>query len=293
MQRPMHASPLRAALAILLISLASRVAKAAEGERMPSAAAAPALPADAVKRLKSGDSGQIQSALDDVRVAAKGGAAAVPTIVELLAEGLSPTLTQAAIDTLADTESEAAAPALSWYARHRNVVLRRAAIQALARSRGAVAAKALRAGLSDPDPAVRSYSATGLGSLKAREALDDLFVALDHKVAEASPSIGLLCAATECEKLAAKLGSQPFDVVTAGLFQVLFRPSAEVPDEIKVKILARVRELGTGEANRFLRDVQSKWPKRGSRSVRQTIDQAVLATSGSPGAARSQKEGAE
>ena len=47
--------------------------------------------------------------------------------------------------------------------------------------------------------------------------------------------------------------------------------------------VARVRELGTGEANRFLREVQGKWPKKGSSRVKQAIDQAVLATSGSPG----------
>jgi hypothetical protein len=45
-----------------------------------------------------------------------------------------------------------------------------------------------------------------------------------------------------------------------------------------------VRELGTGEANRFLRDVQAKWPKNWSARVRQAIDQAVLATAASPGA---------
>ena len=49
------------------------------------------------------------------------------------------------------------------------------------------------------------------------------------------------------------------------------------------KIQARVRELGTGQAHRFLREVQSKWPRKGSTRVKQAIDQAVLATSGSPG----------
>jgi hypothetical protein len=58
-----------------------------------------------------------------------------------------------------------------------------------------------------------------------------------------------------------------------------------VSDDIKVKVVGRVRELGTGEANRFLRDVQGKWPKTWSQRVKQAIDQAVLATSGSPGSA--------
>jgi HEAT repeat protein len=241
------------------------------------------LAADAVKRLRSDDPAQVKGALDEVRTSGRAGASAAPVIVELLAEGLTPSLTQAAIDTLGDTESEAGSTALAWYAEHRNVELRRSAVQALSRTRGPVAVKALRQALSDPDANVRGFAATGLGNMKAKEAVSDLFVALDHKVAEAAASIGQLCAGNECERLASKLGSVPFDVVTSGLDQVLFRPPSDVSDDIKVKIVGRVRELGTGEANRFLRSVQGKWPKKWSERVKQAIDQGVLATSGSPG----------
>jgi HEAT repeat protein len=225
----------------------------------------------------------VKGALDEVRTSARAGASAAPVIAELLQQGLTPPLTQAAIDTLGDTESEAGSAALGWYATHRNVELRRAAVQALSRTRGAVAVKALRQALSDPDPNVRGLAATGLGSMKAKDTVGDLFVALDHKVAEAAASIGQLCAGNECDRLAGKLGAVPFDVVTSGLDQVLFRPPTDVSDDIKVKIVGRVRELGTGEANRFLRSVQGKWPKTWSQRVKQSIDQAVIATSGSPG----------
>ena len=109
-------------------------------------------------------------------------------------------------------------------------------------------------------------------------------MALDHKVVEASPSIGPLCMADECDRLAAKLGTMPFEVITSGLDVALFRAPADVNDDIKIKIVARVRELGTGEANRFLRAVQSKWARRSSAKVKQAVDQAVIATSASPGA---------
>ena len=241
------------------------------------------LPADAIKRLRSGDPAQVKGALDEVRTSARAGAPAAPIIAELLEQGLAPSLAQAAIDTLGDTESEAGSVALGWYAQHRNVELRRSAVQALARTRGPVAVKALRQALSDPDPGVRGLAATGLGSMKAKETVGDLFIALEHKVAEAAASIGQLCAGNECDRLAGKLGSVPFDVVTSGLDQVLFRPPSDVSDDIKVKIVGRVRELGTGEANRFLRSVQGKWPKTWSQRVKQSIDQGVLATSGSPG----------
>ena len=146
------------------------------------------------------------------------------------------------------------------------------------------AVAALRAALSDPDAGVRGLSATGLGNMKARDAVGDLFTALEHKVAEAAASIGQLCAAADCERLTAKLGSVPFDVITGGLDQILFRPASDVPDDLKIKIVGSVRELGTGEANRFLRDVQGKCPRDWSSRVKQAIDQAVLATASSPGA---------
>ena len=121
--------------------------------------------------------------------------------------------------------------------------------------------------------------------MKAKDAVGDLFVALDHKVPEAAASIGQLCAGDECDRLAGKLGSVSFDVVTGGLDQMLFRPPADVSDDMKIKVVGRLRELGTAESNRFLRDVQAKWPAKWSARVKQAIDQAVLATAASPGSA--------
>jgi hypothetical protein len=65
---------------------------------------------------------------------------------------------------------------------------------------------------------------------------------------------------------------------------VLLRGAKDVDDDTKIKIVGRVRELGTGQANQFLKDVQQKWPPKTSPKVKQAIDQAVIATSGSPGA---------
>ncbi|MGH7436133.1 MAG: HEAT repeat domain-containing protein [Polyangiaceae bacterium] len=272
------------AAALLALAATAHPAAAAAGKKAALAPTVTPLSRDTVKKLKSGDPAQVKAALDDVRMSAKDGAAAVPAVADLLKEGMPEALTLAAIETLGDTENEGGSEVLGWYAHHRDPAVRKAAVTALARTRGAAAAKALRAALSDPDPGVRGISATGLGSLKAKDAVPDLFVALDHKVPEAAASIGQLCAGPECDQLAAKLGSVPFDVVTSGLDQVLFRDAKDVDDDLKVKIVGRIRELGTGESNRFLREVQGKWPATWSKRVKQAIDQAVLATASSPGA---------
>ena len=233
-----------------------------------------------VAKLKSGDENQMKEALDEVRMAGPGGAAAAPAIAEALTLGLTLTLTQSAIETLGDLESDAGAPALAQYTSHRNVKVRRAAVKSLTRTKGAAAAPALKHALSDRDAVVRGTAASGLGSLKAKDAVPELFVALDHRVNEAAASIGQLCNAEECEQLAAKLGKLPFDVVTGGLDPVLFRPSTEISDDAKLKIVGRIREQGTIEGNKFLRAVQKRWPAGTSPRVRQAIDQAVMATAG-------------
>jgi hypothetical protein len=272
----------------LLLPLTVR-AQPAPSPKTPKAkadAAAIPLPPDALKRLKSGDMAQVKGALDDVRVSGRAGAAAVPAITDLLKQGAPEKITQAAIETLGETASESASEVIGWYTHHRSAALRKAAVEALDKTRGPVAVKALRASLSDPDDGVRGVAATALGDLKAKEAVGDLFAALDHKVEEAAASIGQLCDAPDCERFAGKLGSVPFDVMTGGLDQVLLRPTKEIDDESKIKIVGRLRELGTAEVNAFMKDLQQKWPPKTSPKVKQAIDQAVIATSASPGSSK-------
>lgn len=234
-----------------------------------------------VGKLRSGSEGAIRDALDELRIAGPRAKAAAPAIAELLDKGLSLPLTEAAIGTLSDLEAETGAKALVPYATHRDPKIRRAAVGALVRSRGREASAALKRALSDSDGVVRGTAASGLGVLKAKDAVPELFVALDHRVNEAAASIGLLCDAGQCAELANKLGKLPFDVVTTGIDPLLFRPAAEIGDDAKVKIVAMVRDLGTAESNKFLRDVQARAKEPAvSSKVKQAIDQAVTATSG-------------
>ncbi len=248
------------------------------------------LPAASLAKLKSNDLLEVRAGLDDARMAGKDGAAAVPQIAALLASGLPYPLAEAAIDTLGDIQSADGPAAIAPYARHRETRIRRAAIRALAKAIGpsavAVAAPTLRTALSDPDPQVRALAATGLGSLRAKAGVLDLFVALDHKVYEAAVSIGQLCEPADCDALVGRLGKIPFDVVTTGLDPILFRPANEVSEAQKIALVDRVRDIGTHDANTFLKDVLARWPKTGSAKVRREIDAAVLATVTSPGGAR-------
>ena len=253
----------------------------ADKKKPVAAATAPIDVKPIVAKLKTGDEAQIKEALDEARLAGPTGAAAAPAVAEVLTRGLSLPLTQSAVETLGDLESDTGSAALAQYTLHRNAKVRRAAVKALTRTKGAAASGALKRALSDGDAVVRGTAASGLGALKAKDAVPDLFTALDHRVNEAAASIGQLCSAEQCEQLAGRLGKIPFDVVTGGLDQVLFRPAADVPDDAKVKIIGRIREQGTIEGNKFLRDVQKRAvAPAASARVRQALDQAVMATAG-------------
>src|SRR4051794_21856159 len=88
-------------LAAVGLALASGAGAQKPAEKKPAAAAAIDVK-PIVAKLKSGDENQLKEALDEVRMAGPGGAAAAPAIAEALTRGLTLTLTQSAIETLGD-----------------------------------------------------------------------------------------------------------------------------------------------------------------------------------------------
>jgi hypothetical protein len=254
---------------------------------MGSAAAAPpkkpkAPPFDVAGttvELASGDEARVTAALGRAKSAGKAAGGVAPVVEKMLARGLTTSLARAAIATVAELGQSTSVAAVLPYARHRDVEVRRAASAALARLGGAAAITALRAALSDGDARVRGTAASGLGALGARDAVPDLEAALDRKVFEAAAALGQLCAGAACDAFEARLGKTPFDVMTGGFDAILFR--TDIKDDHKIKLVNQVRDVGTGEANKYLRDVQSRWS--GAPAVKAALDAAVSATRGSPG----------
>ncbi|HEX2882690.1 MAG TPA: HEAT repeat domain-containing protein [Polyangiaceae bacterium] len=229
-------------------------------------------------KLQSGQEDSILEAL--TVIAEQRNPEHAPLVAGLLERGSTGKVLLLALDTAGRLKSPTLGDRVAPYIRHRNGEVRRAAVRALVKTQGPHAAAALRQALRSADPFVRNTAASGLGSLGAKDAVEDLFKALANNVAEAAASIGQLCDAANCEKLADLLGKAPFDIVTGGLEQALFRPASEVPDATKIKIVVRLREVGTNESRRYLGDVRSRWPADASAAVRQALDSAVK---GAPG----------
>lgn len=272
-------------LGLFVAALAAQTVAAADaqaGDDSPPAAAKPGKPGKPgagvdVSQLQAKlRSGQEESILEALTVIAEQrNVDHAPLVSSVLEQGSTSKVLLMALDTAGRLKAPTLGDRVAPYIRHRNGEVRRAAVRALVKTQGPHAAAALRQALRSSDPYVRNTAASGLGSLGAKDAVEDLFKALANNVAEAAASIGQLCDATSCEKLAALLGKAPFDIVTGGLEQALFRPAAEVPDAVKIKIVVRLREVGTNESRRYLTDVRSRWPADGSAAVRQALDSAV------------------
>lgn len=256
----------------------------AQGKAKPKTEAKPKVDAQKLKaELESGDADRIGAALDALAKAGAAGAAAAPAVEALLKKGLSAELTLKALEAAGALKQSSSSAAIAPYVRHRSEDVRRAAAKALSKTKGPDAVKALKHALRHRDAQVRGIAATGLGTLGAKDALPDLFKALAHSVPEAAASIGQLCEPKDCDKFADLTGKHQFDIMSSGFDQILFRAEKEMPEEQKIKVVGRLRELGTKEAGKYLADVKGRWPEAWSKRVKQAIDAAVKATGGSGG----------
>jgi HEAT repeat protein len=225
--------------------------------------------------LESGDEKQIMPALEELEHAGESAKEAAPLVEALLRQGSSAPVLEKALAAAGALKQQSSSAPVAPYVRHRTPEVRRSAAKVLIKTKGPEAVKALRQALRSTDAVVRGTAATGLGALGAKEAVPDLFGALDKYVGEAAASIGQLCAGAECDKLLERIGKQPFEIMSSGFDQLLFRPAAEVPDDQKIRVVGRLSELGTKEAGAFLADVAERWPKDGSAKVKQALDAAV------------------
>ncbi len=232
------------------------------------------------KQLNSGKPAQINAALSTI---ADAGARARPLLVDLnglLGAGVGLAQLPKLIKVTAELKDASSSKVIAPYVRHRSKPVRRAAAAGLSRTGGKAAVAGLRKGLRSRDAAVRGISASGLGTLGAKEALPDLFKAFDRNVGEAAAAIGQLCSKKQCEKFLGSLGKTPFDIMSSGIDEILFRKPAEVSDEEKIAVVVRLRELGTKDVGKYLSKVSSRWPKESSKKVKKAIDDAVAAVGG-------------
>jgi HEAT repeat protein len=221
--------------------------------------------ADVERQLASEDRDEVRAGIESIGVS--GNARLVGPLAARIEKGLPSELLDAALDTLTVLARPEAGDVLFSLATHRRPTVRRKAIEAIVACRPRGADRVLVAALSDVDPAVRSAAATGLGQIGARTSIDSLFHALDRGILEASTSIGQLAQPGDVDRLLGYLGNLPFDAVTPALSEVLAR--ADVPQQKKLAVVARLAELATPDARTFLEELVASLPEgRQTQSLR-------------------------
>jgi HEAT repeat protein len=234
--------------------------------------------------LQSGEPERMLRALEAIAAAAERGDArakqAAPLVEALLRRGASAEICARALGVAGLLGLESLSAAMAPYVRHRIPEVRHAAARALARTGGPDAALALRRALRSQDATLRVLAARGLGELGATDALADLEALLERGMAEAAAPIARLCSRERCQALLAKASELPFAVLAESCDTLLFRPSAEVPDAVKIQAIDRLQASQAQEAAKVLQDLQRRWPKAGSAAVKKALDRAVEATRG-------------
>jgi HEAT repeat protein len=256
------------------VSAAPPKASAKADKAAPAGPPKPKLDVPAVqKQLESGDEAQALAALDAIQ---KSGDPVGAALVEvLLSRGASAPVLARAIETLGIMALPGSGAALVPYVQHRTPELRRAALRALIATKSPLAGDVLRRALHGNDAAQRSIAARGLGQLNVRAAVPELFGVLPKDVAEAAQSLGQLCVGAECEKLIGLLGKLRFEVMESGIVPLLLRPQADVPDELKLKVIERLRRMATQPANQLIQTALAKFPADGSPKVKQGLERAL------------------
>jgi hypothetical protein len=249
----------------------------AHAEKVKPAAAANRAEIDRLSHaLESGNEAEKLATLDELgQQKGPNAAPSAAVVAELLRRGASVAVLERALDVVGKLAQPSSSAAVVPYTRHRTSDVRLAATRALAGTGGPDAVAALRAILHGDDRASRGLAASGLATLKAKDAVPDLFAVLAKDVPEAAEAIGQLCAPADCTKFSDFLGKLPFDLVESGLSPILLRPETEVPAELKLDLLERLRKLQTDEARKFLQTVRASYPDKGNAWVKYGLDQAV------------------
>ncbi len=265
-----------AALLLAASASASAAPKAAPAKGEKPAPAAPKSKLDLPalqKSLESSDEAKTLAALETI---AKSSDPAGAALVEaLLGRGADVTVLSRAFETLGVLGQPSSGAALAPYAQHRRPELRRAALRALIATKSPLAGDVLRRALHGSDASQRAIAARGLGELNVRAAVPELFSVLPKDVAEAAQSLGQLCVGAECEKFMGLLGRLRFEVMESGIVPILLRPQTDVPDELKLKLIERLRKMATQPANQLLQNALAKFPADGSPKVKQGLERAL------------------
>lgn len=199
-------------------------------------------------------------------------------LVERARRGLPGDLLEGAIATLGAMENPIARPLLLELTYDRRASIRAKSLEALGILGGSDAIAAIRRGLDDDDATVRAAAVAGISAANDRASVEVLLRAFDRGVTEAAPVVGRLGTPEQVRLLLGYLGHAPLEAVLPGCAEALGR--AELPQRLRLDIVARLTELGTENIRTFFTEVQPNLPGNANDAVQRAVNDAIMRISG-------------
>jgi hypothetical protein len=71
------------------------------------------------------------------------------------------------------------------------------------------------------------------------------------------------------------LGHLRFETMESGMVPLLLRPRIDVPDDVKLKLIEKLRRMATQPANQLIQTALAKFPPDGSPQVKLGLERAL------------------
>lgn len=238
------------------------------------------LDSERLRKSLEGDEAQALAALDELAaVSPDQRPQAAELVNQVLGRGGNVKILLRALEVAGGLGQPSSSRESAPYVNHRQAEVRRGAVRSLSQTGGPEAVAALRSALRGKDASLRGVAASGLATLKAKDAVPDLFAVLPHDVPEAAGAIGELCGQADCQRFVELLGKLPFDLMESGLSPVILRTDPEVGEDFKIEVVDRLRKLQTDDAATLIKTLLAQFPANGSVKVKVAL---IAASQGKP-----------
>ena len=260
-----------AALAAVLVAAAPAAAQ--KGGKGKKAAAAKVKVDVAAEQARLAGTDADQAIAAAAALGASPEPAAHDALADALATGLAPEVAIAALAALGKRPAKGDAALLRFYARHRDVDVRAAALVPTAD------ATILIGGLRDEHPKVRAAAARAIAEGKHRAAAEPLLALLAKGDEPAAAALAAIADVELARVIGEQLGQVPDALLAAALGGILLRKDFG-PDTARVEVVRALGKVAGAEATTALADYVEATPENPPRASRREAEAMVEARLG-------------
>jgi hypothetical protein len=221
-----------------------------------------------VSRLYATDETEVRGAVAEL--GKRRDRAAIIALADFLRAGQADAVADYALEILGKTGSGLAYPTLLSFTFHRRASARLIAYRAIAANPQPGTVAIISGALSDSDASVRGAAAVILASLRARDQVPRLLLALDRGVPEAAASIGQLGNAESARNITKYINKYPLSILLNGYRHFLER--TDIGEKTELEIVATLADLAVPEVKAFFQSFLEAGGAKGRPVLQKAIE---------------------